>query len=126
MINAKRLLLIALSMFSASCTPGDKVHLRGGEDLQMALLTDHAQPRTWLLRADQPAHARLAKWIEDNQHGWSPYMATTIARGLLVDSAEWRLQFVDDWAFACPRTKGCWQKHVEPEEYLYLMQSNQN
>ncbi|MES2300408.1 MAG: hypothetical protein V4582_25460 [Pseudomonadota bacterium] len=89
----------------------------------MTILAHDQKPKVWILRSKEPAHALLGKWIEENEYGWSSYLATTQAKGLLVDSAAWRLQFVDDSVLACPRKKGCWIRKIRPEEYEYLLQT---
>ncbi len=118
-----RILLLLLAGLSSGCTPGGKIMLRSSDELQITLLSGNQNPRTWVLGHENPARARLAKWIDKNEYGWSSYVATTPGNGLLVDSSEWRLQFVEDWVLACPKKKGCWHKKVRPEEYEYLLQS---
>lgn len=87
----------------------------------MTVIGDKQQADAWALQAAAPEHRQLAAWLQANQYGWSPYLATTIGSGLVVDAGGWRLQFVGHTVLACPRQRSCQHKQISPEHYAFLL-----
>lgn len=117
-----RVLLLLDALLFGGCSAEYRIHLRS-EVLELTYVTRNVDLIEWKLGPERPEHQRLSKWIEQNQGGWSSYIGTTIAGGLYVDTSDWRVQFLNNTVFVCPRKKGCWMKTVTLEEYEYLLQT---
>lgn len=107
---------VVLSLFLAGCSSEYRIHL-GAEELELAYPIGSSGMAHWKLAPERREYKRLAKWIEQNQDSWSAYHATTIAGGLYVDAKDWRLQFLENVVFVCPRQKGCWTKEIKRKRH---------
>jgi hypothetical protein len=74
---------------------------------------------TYTLTPGSEEYHQLELWIKHNQSGWSPYLATTPGRGILVTSRDLWLQFIDSSAIA-HIAEGTFTKPVVPSDYAYL------
>jgi len=71
------------------------------------------------LPADGLRYQRLARWLAQNQGGWSGVYATNPNGGVLVRCGNLHLQFIGSVAFALT-TKGMFTKPVKGSEYAFL------
>jgi predicted small lipoprotein YifL len=96
-------------------TPVQVVFL--GEDHPYTL-TPSSKEYLYLTPSSKEYH-QLRLWLEHNQSGWSPYLATTPSRGILVTGENLWLQFIGSSAIT--RTaKGTFTKSVASSDYAFL------
>jgi hypothetical protein len=112
--------LVAAASPAASAQP---FLLAQDATLRITLLKGDGKPKTWTLESSSPQWKKLAAWLSSNGEGWSRYRVTVPGSGLLVDTPEWRLQFVGDGVIACKRREQCVTKTVQPSEYEFLASS---
>jgi len=88
--------------------------------LEVTLLQAGKVPKTWTVSATSMQAHMVAAWLQKNTAGWSEYVATPPAAGVLIDATTLRLQFVGNTALACESGRACVAKKVEPGEYEFL------
>jgi hypothetical protein len=71
------------------------------------------------LQPSDQAYQQLARWLAQNQGGWSGAYATNPNGGVLVRCGNLHLQFVGSAVFALT-TKGMFTKQVKGSEYAFL------
>ena len=78
--------------------------------------------RPFTLQPGSTEYRALAAWIDHNRSGWSPYLATTPSRGIVVTGAGVWFQFLGSTALT-QTPDGPFAKTVVPEDYSFLESS---
>jgi hypothetical protein len=110
---------LALSLLCAACTADPPLAFPVGTVLLVSVLSGTGSPKTWNLWPTDPSYAKIQDWLSHNQSGWSNYLSTPPAFGILVSGGELRLQFVEKGVLAC-RPGGCIYKSTSESEYGFL------
>jgi hypothetical protein len=114
----RRLVLICIGALLAlsGCSRDIPLSLPAGEPVSVTQLET---PPNYALSAGSDPYLKLKGWVEANRSGWSPYLTTPPAKGIIVRSANLDLQFVESIVLARTRD-GVFSKSLNPAEYAFL------
>jgi len=110
-----RVALVLALLVLGGCTQTLALSLPKGVPVQVV----SAAGATRELQPSDQAYQRLARWLAQNQGGWSGVYATNPNGGVLVRCGNLHLQFIGSVAFALT-TKGMFTKPVKGSEYAFL------
>ena len=117
-MRRQRLQLVIASALVALSACGRTVPLElpNATAVQVSFL---GEDRSYTLTPSSEEYHQLGLWIEHNQYGWSPYLATTPGRGILVTGGTLWLQFIGSSAIT-HTGEGTFTKSVGSSEYAFL------
>jgi hypothetical protein len=111
----QRVALVLVLLLLGGCTQSLALSLPKGVPVQVISATGATRD----FQPSDQAYQQLARWLAQNQGGWSGVYATNPNGGILVRCGNVRLQFVGSAVFALT-TNGVFTKSVKESAYAYL------
>jgi hypothetical protein len=111
----QRVALVLVLLLLGGCTQSLALSLPKGVPVQVI----YASGATRDLQPSDQAYHQLARWLAQNQGGWSGVYATNPNGGILVRCGNVHLQFVGSAVFALT-ANGMFTKSIKGSEYAFL------